>query len=74
MMMRTNHYASFTLTVPTILPTSSLFRLSEFVVTQTGLYFQLERGADLERAIVTVALDFNFSDRESCAEWLLSAV
>ena len=50
-----------------------LSRLSEFVATQTGLHFPPERWADLERGIAAAAPDFNFSDRESCARWLLSA-
>ncbi|OIQ92229.1 chemotaxis protein methyltransferase cher2 [mine drainage metagenome] len=50
-----------------------LARLSEFVATQTGLYFPQERWGDLERGIAAAAPDFNFSDRESCAHWLLSA-
>jgi len=50
-----------------------LSRLSEFVATQTGLYFPQERWGDLERGIAAAAPDFNFSDRESCAHWLLSA-
>ncbi len=50
-----------------------LSRLSELVATQTGLHFPPERWTDLERGIVAAAPDFNFSDRESCAQWLLSA-
>jgi len=50
-----------------------LSQLSEFVATQTGLYFPQERWGDLERGIAAAAPDFNFSDRESCARWLLSA-
>lgn len=59
--------------MPTTLPASSLSRLSEFVATQTGLHFPPERWADLERGIAAAASDFNFSDLESCARWLLSA-
>jgi len=58
---------------PIALPDSLLSRLSEFVATQTGLYFPQERWGDLERGIAAAAPDFNFSDRESCARWLLSA-
>jgi chemotaxis protein methyltransferase CheR len=54
-------------------PSSLLSQLSEFVATQTGLYFPQERWGDLERGIAAAAPDFNFSDRESCARWLLSA-
>ena len=50
-----------------------LSQLSEFVATQTGLYFPQERWGDLERGIAAAAPDFNFPDRESCARWLLSA-
>ncbi len=50
-----------------------LSRLSEFVATQTGLYYPQERWGDLERGIAAAAPDFNCSDRESCAHWLLSA-
>lgn len=50
-----------------------LSQLSEFVATQTGLHFPQERWGDLERGIAAAAPDFNFSDRESCARWLLSA-
>ena len=57
----------------TTLPHSLLSSLSEFVATQTGLHFPPERWADLERGIAAAAPDFNFSDRESCARWLLSA-
>ena len=55
------------------LSSSLLSRLSEFVGTQTGLHFPQERWDDLERGIAAAAPDFNFSDRESCARWLLSA-
>ncbi|OGV77784.1 MAG: hypothetical protein A3I83_05025 [Methylotenera sp. RIFCSPLOWO2_02_FULL_45_14] len=48
-------------------------RLSEFVAAQTGLHFPPERWGDLERGIAAAAPDFNFSDCESCARWLLSA-
>src|SRR5450759_2678197 len=54
-------------------PSSLLSQLSEFVATQTGLYFPQERWGDLEGGIAAAAPDFNFSDRESCARWLLSA-
>ncbi len=49
-----------------------LARLSKFVVMQTGLHFPQERWGDLERGIAAAAPDFNFSDWESCARWLLS--
>jgi len=52
---------------------SLLSRLSELVAEQTGLNFPQERWGDLERGIAAAAPDFNFSDRESCARWLLSA-
>lgn len=55
------------------LPSPLLSQLSEFVATQTGLYFPQERWGDLERGIASAAPDFNFPDRESCAHWLLSA-
>jgi chemotaxis protein methyltransferase CheR len=55
------------------LPSSLLVLLSEFVATHIGLYFPQERWIDLERGIVAAAADFNFSDGESCARWLLSA-
>lgn len=55
------------------LPVTLLARLSEFVDSQTGLYFPQERWCDLERGIVAAAQDFNFSDVEACAHWLLSA-
>ena len=55
------------------LPSSLLSQLSEFIAKQTGLYFPPERWGDLERGIAAAAPDFNFSDRESCARWLLSA-
>jgi chemotaxis protein methyltransferase CheR len=54
------------------LPSLLLSRLSEFVAVQTGFYFPQERWGDLERKIAAAALDFNFSDTESCAHWLLS--
>jgi chemotaxis protein methyltransferase CheR len=38
-----------------------------------GLHFPPERWADLARGIAAAAPDFNFSDRDSCAHWLLSA-
>jgi chemotaxis protein methyltransferase CheR len=57
----------------TTLSSPLLSRLSEFVATQTGLYFPPERWADLERGIAEAAPDFNFPDVESCANWLLSA-
>lgn len=57
----------------TTLPPPLLSCLSEFVATQTGLHFPPERWADLERGIAAAAPDFNFSDFESCARWLLSA-
>ncbi len=50
-----------------------LSRLSEFVDTQTGLHFPQARWGDLERGITAATRDFNFSDVESCANWLLSA-
>jgi len=50
-----------------------LSRLSEFVAEQTGLNFPQERWGELERGIAAAAPDFNFTDRESCAHWLLSA-
>lgn len=57
---------------PTLSP-SLLSRLSELVAGQTGLNFPEERWGDLERGIAAAAPDFNFPDRESCANWLLSA-
>ena len=56
----------------TTLPDSLLSRLSEFVADRTGLYFPPERRGDLERGIAAAAPDFNFTDGESCARWLLS--
>jgi len=56
-----------------LLSPSLLLRLSELVAEQTGLNFPQERWGDLERGIAAAAPDFNFSDRESCARWLLSA-
>lgn len=58
---------------PLTLPSSLLARLSEFVDTQTGLYFPQERWNDLQRGIAAAAPDFNFPDWESCARWLLTA-
>jgi chemotaxis protein methyltransferase CheR len=55
------------------LPPALLSQLSEFIATQTGLYFPQERWADLERGIAAAAPDFDFSDGEACARWLLSA-
>lgn len=55
------------------LSSALLSQLSEFVATQTGLHFPQERWGDLERGIAAAAPDFNFSDCESCARWLLSA-
>jgi len=55
------------------LSSTLLSGLSEFVAEQTGLNFPQERWADLERGIAAAAPDFNFPDRESCANWLLSA-
>jgi chemotaxis protein methyltransferase CheR len=55
------------------LPSPLLSRLSEFVAARTGLYFPQERWGDLERGITAAAPDFNFSDGESCAHWLLAA-
>lgn len=55
------------------LPASLLFRLSELVAAQTGLYFPQGRWGDLERGIAAAAPDFNFSDVGACANWLLSA-
>lgn len=55
------------------LSSSLLSRLSELVAEQTSLNFPQERWGDLERGIAAAAPDFNFSDRESCALWLLSA-
>ncbi|MFA6970792.1 MAG: CheR family methyltransferase [Gallionella sp.] len=60
-------------TLRAALPPSLLSQLSEFVARQTGLHFPPERWADLERGIAAAAPDFNFSDCESCARWLLSA-
>ncbi|MDD4927774.1 MAG: chemotaxis protein CheR [Gallionella sp.] len=57
----------------TTLAHSLLARLSEFVATQTGLYFSPERWGDLERGIAAAAPDFDFPDMESCARGLLSA-
>ena len=57
----------------TALPHSLLSSLSEFVATRTGLHFPPERWADLERGIAAAAPDFHFSDKASCARWLLSA-
>lgn len=57
----------------TTLPDSLLSRLSEFVASQTGLYFPQERWCDLERGIAAAAPDFNHPDVESCAQWLLAA-
>jgi chemotaxis protein methyltransferase CheR len=59
--------------MPSTLSSSLLSQLSEFVSTQTGLHFPQERWGDLERGIAAAAPDLNFSDRESCARWLLSA-
>jgi chemotaxis protein methyltransferase CheR len=56
----------------TALPHSLLSSLSEFVATRTGLHFPPERWADLERGIAAAAPDFHFSDKASCARWLLS--
>jgi len=56
---------------PTLSP-SLLSRLSELVNEQMGLNFPQERWGDLERGIAASAPDFNISDLESCANWLLS--
>ncbi len=55
------------------LPDSLLSSLSEFIAVRIGLYFPPERWGDLERGIAEAAPDFNFTDRESCARWLLTA-
>jgi len=54
------------------LSSTLLLRLSELVAEQTGLNFPQERWGDLERGIAAAAPEFNFPDRESCANWLLS--
>lgn len=56
-----------------MLPSALLSQLSEFITLRTGLHFPQERWADLERGLAAAAPDFNCSDLESCARWLLSA-
>ena len=48
-------------------------RLSEFVNSQTGLYFPREKWRDLKRNINAAAPDLGFGDTNACIKWLLSA-
>ena len=48
-------------------------RLSEFVNSQTGLYFPQEKWRDLRRNISAAAPDLGFGDTNACIEWLLSS-
>ncbi len=47
-------------------------RLSEFVNSQTGLYFPREKWRDLKRNINAAAPDLGFGDTNACIKWLLS--
>jgi chemotaxis protein methyltransferase CheR len=52
---------------------SLLYRFSEFVAAQIGLYFSERRLRDLERGIRSSLQEFGFKDTESCIKWLLSS-
>jgi chemotaxis protein methyltransferase CheR len=55
------------------LSSSSLAQLSEFVADQMGFYFPRERWLDLERSMRSVSREFEFTDMESCVQWLMSS-
>ena len=48
-----------------------LGRLSDYIAERIGLHFPEERWNDLERGLMSAALDFGFEDAEACARWLL---
>lgn len=50
-----------------------LSKFSEYLAAQTGLNFPRKRWRDLERGVISAALDFGFGDAESCIHWLMSS-
>ncbi|MBI4523303.1 MAG: tetratricopeptide repeat protein [Deltaproteobacteria bacterium] len=50
-----------------------LSQVSEFVAERMGFHFPRERWADLEQGIRCIAREFEFSDTESCVQWLFSS-
>lgn len=50
-----------------------LCSFSQFIANQMGLYFPKERWCDLERELASVAKAFNFTNVESCIQWLMSS-
>jgi chemotaxis protein methyltransferase CheR len=57
----------------TVVSPSLLARLNGFVETRMGLHFPPTRLSDLQRGICAAAVEFGFSQVESCIEWLLSS-
>jgi chemotaxis protein methyltransferase CheR len=55
------------------LPDTLYARLAEFIAAKTGLSFPPERRTDLQRCLLDAAVDFDFPDVVTCAEWLLSS-
>lgn len=49
-----------------------LRQFSEFLASQTGLYFPIERQRELLRGVETAAQEFSFRDAASCMQSLLS--
>lgn len=47
-------------------------RLSEFLSSRIGLYFPMERRADLERGMISAAGELGFPGEDAWARWLLS--
>jgi chemotaxis protein methyltransferase CheR len=58
---------------PIALSDSLLSRLSDFLVSQVGLYFPKERWRDLERGIVAASRELGYAEAEAYIHWLLSA-
>jgi len=50
-----------------------IFQLSEFVRSETGLYFPEKRWIDLKRGLKATARDLGFGDMGSFSRWLLSS-
>jgi chemotaxis protein methyltransferase CheR len=52
---------------------SMMSQLSAFLRQQTGLVFPPERWSELERAMISAAREFGFSETGACIRWLMSA-
>ncbi len=57
----------------TEIPSSLFSEFSHFVAAHFGLYFPLTHRDELDKAIRSAAVEFEFTDPRACVRWLLSS-